>query len=272
MRRSIRDAMVGFSILGAVVSCIGIHSWMNSIRIGSKGWTITAKFPDASGLSERSPVTYRGIVVGTVSKIEVTPQTVLATLDIDQTELRLPLPVFASVARGSLLGGDAQVALISHGVLDTSNAPMPFSLNCQSTKILCDGAYIKGHAASSLSSVTSSLESILKEAEKNMLVQDVDDLIKKLKIELDRAVPIINNLNEATGHINSIVASLDNPKTISELKDTVSAAKSLTAKIDSVGTNIETLTADPKFIQSVRSVTIGLGALFKELYPAEIKR
>ncbi len=272
MRRSIRDALVGFSIIGAVVSCVGIHSWMNSIRLGAKGWRVTAKFPDASGISERSPVTFRGIVVGTVSKIEVTPKTVLATLEIDHSELRLPLPVFANVSKGSLLGGDSQVALVSEGDLNTLKSPMPFSSDCQSTKILCDGAYIQGKSVASISTVTESLEKILKDAEKKQLIEDVDDLIKKLKAELERAVPIIENLNEATSHINNFVAALNNPKTISELKDTVSAAKSLTAKIDAVGSNIEDLTGDPKFVDSVRSVTIGLGALFSELYPEKMKR
>ena len=70
MKRSIRDALVGFSILGAIISFAGIFSWMNSIRLGSKGWRVIAKFPDATGLSERSPVTYRGIHVGEVGKIE----------------------------------------------------------------------------------------------------------------------------------------------------------------------------------------------------------
>ncbi len=267
MKRSIRDALVGFSILGAIVSFAGIYSWMNSVRLGSKGWRVTAKFPDASGLSERSPVTYRGIVIGNVSKILVTNATVLATLEIDNSDLKLPLPVFASVSRGSLLGGDSVVSLISTGTLKTENLPMPFAGDCPSKKMLCNGAYIPGEPATSLTTVTKSLQRILRDAERKEIIEDVDMLIKQLKVELARAVPIIENLNNATRHINNVVASLDNPKTISELKETVTSARSLTQKIDSVGTDIESLTSDPKFIDSVRSVTIGLGEFFNELYP-----
>ncbi len=272
MRRSIRDALVGFSIVGAIVSGFGIHSWMNSIKLGAKGWRVIANFPDASGLSERSPVTYRGIVVGAVSKIRVTPQNVLATLEIDHSDLRLPLPVLATVSKGSLLGGDAQVALISNGSVNTSNTPMPFSADCPNTKILCNGASIPGEPIATISTVTNSLERLLRQAENKQLVEGLDELIKQLKIELNRAIPIIENLNNATSHINNFVAALDNPKTIGELKDTVSTAKSLTQKIDSVSSDIENLTGDPKFIDSVRSVTIGLGELFNELYPLETKK
>ena len=41
------------------------------IRLGASHWTLTARFDDAAGLAERSPVTYRGILVGAVRSIEV---------------------------------------------------------------------------------------------------------------------------------------------------------------------------------------------------------
>ena len=49
----------------------------------------------------------------------------------------------------------------------------------------------------------------------------------------------------------------------------MSSVRSLTEKIDEVGGDVEKLTADPQFMNAVRNVTIGLGELFNELYPAE---
>ena len=56
--------------------------------------------------------------------------------------------------------------------------------------------------------------------------------------------------------------------TLTDLKQTVSNARSLTATFDEVGGDVEKLTADPQFMAAVRSVTIGLGQFFNELYPA----
>ena len=56
--------------------------------------------------------------------------------------------------------------------------------------------------------------------------------------------------------------------TITDLKQTVSNARSLTATFDAVGGDVDKLTADPQFMAAVRSVTIGLGQFFHELYPA----
>ena len=73
--------------------------------MGSSHWTLTARFNDAAGLAERSPVTYRGILVGSVRSISVTSEAVVAELEINKADLRLPLPVTATVGSASLLGG-----------------------------------------------------------------------------------------------------------------------------------------------------------------------
>ncbi|MEC9452112.1 MAG: MlaD family protein, partial [Cyanobacteriota bacterium] len=142
MRRSVRDAIVGFSIVGAVVAFAGTLLWLRGVRLGANVWSIKVNFPDATGLAERSPVTYRGILVGTVVKIDVTSQAVRATLEINKGDLRLSKPVVAKVASSSLLGGDSQVALVSLGKPLSANAPLPGSIDCSGSNVLCNGATI----------------------------------------------------------------------------------------------------------------------------------
>ena len=125
MRRSVRDAIVGFTVIGGIVSFAAMAMWMRGVRLGSSHWTVTASFEDAGGLAERSPVTYRGILVGSVRSVTVTPEAVVAELDIDKGDLRLAQPVTATVASASLLGGDAQVALVSRGTPLPNDAPLP---------------------------------------------------------------------------------------------------------------------------------------------------
>ena len=123
MRRSVRDAIVGFTVIGGIVGFAATAMWMRGVRLGSSHWTVTASFSDAGGLAERSPVTYRGILVGSVRSVKVTPQAVVAELEINKGDLKLALPVTATVASGSLLGGDAQVALVSRGTLWAMTRP-----------------------------------------------------------------------------------------------------------------------------------------------------
>ena len=164
MRRSVRDALVGFTVIGGIVGFAATAMWMRGIRLGSSHWTVTASFSDAGGLAERSPVTYRGILVGSVRSVRVTPEAVVAELEIDKGDLRLALPVTATVASGSLLGGDAQVALVSRGTPLPENAPLPKAGSCEASRQLCDGATIQGQEAPSLTTVTESQQLLLSQA------------------------------------------------------------------------------------------------------------
>ena len=304
MRRSVREALVGFSIVGAIAGFAGTMLWLRGVRLGSESWTVTADFANAGGLAARSPVTFRGIMVGTVRSVDVTPMSVKATLEINADDLQLPLPVKAAVSSASLLGGDSQVELVTSGAPLPKNAPKPKSGRCRNSGILCNGATISGESASSLSTVTASLEQLLNEAQKSNLIpalvestkqfgitsqdaskflntadvaaENVDTLVHQLRAEVARAKPTIENLNRATAeaadaaaHINNLAGAIDNPETVSDLKQTVTNARDLTARIDSVGGDIEQLTDDPRFMKSLRSVMIGLGTLFEEVYPAE---
>ena len=89
MRRSVREGIVGFSVIAAVVGFAGTMLWLRGERVLSQTWSVTADFQDAGGLAVRSPVTYRGIMVGNVSAIKVTPQAVKVSLDISQDDLQL---------------------------------------------------------------------------------------------------------------------------------------------------------------------------------------
>ncbi len=289
MRRSVREAIVGFSIIGAVVAFAGTLLWLRGVRIGANTWRVTADFKNAGGLAIRSPVTYRGIMVGQVRAIKVTPQAVKVTLEISRDGLQLPLPVRASVSSESLLGGDSQVALTSFGPPLREDAPPPKSPLCKGKGVLCDGATIQGAQAPSIATITTSFQKLLDQAKTEQLVpkvvgstkqfdstlQDIEKLAEQLRFDLARAAPTIANLNEATAqaasasrHINNLVSAFDTPTTITNLNETVSNARSLTETFDAVGGDVEKLTADPQFMAAVRSVTIGLGQFFHELYPA----
>ena len=207
----------------------------------------------------------------------------VAELEINKADLRLPLPVTATVGSSSLLGGSAQVALVSGGRPLAKNAPLPRAADCRADRQLCDGSSVEGREAASLSTVTETLQELLAQAQKERVIphaaeslEQIDATAKEFELltvqlqdELANAAPVIRNLEAATAHLNNLVSSLDNPQTVSELKQTATNAAQLTAKIDAVGGDVAQLTGDPEFMKGVRNLTIGLGELFGEIYPAQ---
>ena len=99
--------------------------------------------------------------------------------------------------------------------------------------------------------------------------KQLEELIVQAKSEFKRAEPIITQLNEATMHINNIMAAIDNTKTLNDLKETANNVRSLSKKIDSFGGDVNRIMADEELISAIRSVTIGLGQFFNEVYPAK---
>ena len=280
MRRSLRDAFVGFSLLGGIVIFSGAMLWLKGIKFNSNSWELTATFKDASGLSVMSPVTYRGIIVGSVKKIEFKPGSVDANIEINNKNLILTKPAFAKVVTNSVLGGDVQVALVSNGITSLNNK-LPGSKDCDKTKIVCNEDIIQGQKLKSISSLTEELQNILYKAGKEDIIGDMlasmeqfdrtqanlDDLIIASKAELTRARPIITELTKAATHLNNILAAIDNPKTLSDIINTADSARSLTTKMSQLSSNLEGILNDKELTNALRNVTIGLSKLFNDVYP-----
>ncbi|MED5320325.1 MAG: MlaD family protein, partial [Cyanobacteriota bacterium] len=181
MRRSVRDAIVGFTLIGGIIGFASTALWLRGVRLGSSHWSLTAHFNAAAGLAERSPVTYRGILVGSVRSIAVTPEAVVAELEINNAELRLPLPVMATVGAGSLLGGDAQVALVSSGEPLPQDAPFPRMDDCQPTRQLCNGGTVVGRQAPSLSTVTATMQELLAQVQDKRVIPNVAASLEQIE-------------------------------------------------------------------------------------------
>ncbi len=304
MRRSVREALVGFSLLAAISGGFGLWLWLRGVSLGRSTWTVTASFADASGLAERSPVSYRGVLVGSVRSVRVTNRAVLADLEITNPGLRLARPVVAQVGTSSLLGGDAQVALISSGPPLPDNLPGPRDRACDSRRMLCQNAQVTGVATASLQTVTDTVQKLLDQADRDKLVQkmvaatasfeatareaeklskegqvfvaDANRLVGTLNRSAGKIDPILSNANKASAdvaqasrHIRNLSAALDNPRTVADLQATLTNAKQLTDRWSAVGGDVRKLTDDPKFMDGIRNVSVGLGRFFEELYPAQ---
>jgi phospholipid/cholesterol/gamma-HCH transport system substrate-binding protein len=303
MRRSVREALVGFSLLAGLAGGTGLWLWLKGVSISRSTWSFSASFSDAAGLAARSPVVYRGVLVGNVRSIRVTSQAVVAELEITNPDLVLPRPVVAQVGTASLLGGDARVSLVSAGAPPAQGTPGPRSAACNDRRLVCSNGHVQGTSTASIDSVTTTVQRLLDQADRDQLVaklvaatttfsqtaKEADKLSREGQQFLAEAKLLVHNLNgsankldpiltqanaasvdfaQASRHIRNITAALDNPRTAADLQATLSNAKQLTDRWSAVGSDVRRLTDDPQFIEGIRSVSVGLGRFFQELYPA----
>ncbi len=281
MRRSLRDSIVGFSLLGGLLVFTFFSLWLRGVKLSSKNWYLFAEFNNASGLSKKSPVTYRGILVGSIEDILFTNESIKAKIVLNNPDIILPKPAFARVVTNSFLGGDVQVALATSEKTIPKNTPKAISDNCDSKLIICQGDTITGKQLSSLSNITNRINQLLKESNQENLIENVvnsidqfdktqenlDELIYLSKQEIIRVKPLIKEVTIAAGHLNNILSTMNEEETLKDIKLTIEAAESISGKFDKMSDDIEQLMKDKELTKSIRDLTIGLSKFLNEIYP-----
>ena len=281
MRRSLRDSIVGFSLLGGLLVFTFFSFWLRGVKLSSKNWYLFAEFNNASGLSKKSPVTYRGILVGSIEDIVFTNESIKAKIVLNNPEIILPKPAFARVVTNSFLGGDVQVALQTSEKTIPKKTAKATSEKCDSKLIICQGDTITGKQLSSLSNITNRINQLLKESNQENLIENVvnsidqfdktqenlDELIYLSKQEIIRVKPLIKEVTIAAGHLNNILSTINDKETLNDIKLTIEAAESISGKFDKMSDDFEELTKDKEFTKSIRDLTIGLSKFLNEIYP-----
>ena len=281
MSRSLRDSIVGFSLLGGTLIFTFFSFWLRGVRLSSKSWYLFAEFDNASGLSKKSPVTYRGILVGSVEDILFTNESIKAKIVLNNPEIILPKPAFAKVVTNSFLGGDVQVAIETSEKIIPENIEKATSQKCNNKLIICQGDTIQGKKLSSLSNITNRINQLLKESNQENLIENIvnsidqfdrtqenlDELIYLSKQEILRVEPLINEITIAANHLNSILSTIDDKETLDDIKLTINAARSISSKIDDMSDDFEKLKKDKELTKSIRDLTIGLSKFLNEIYP-----
>jgi len=281
MRRSLRDSIVGFSLLGGILTFTFFSFWLRGVKLSSKNWHLYAEFNNASGLSKKSPVTYRGILVGSIEDILFTNESIQAKIILNNNDIILPKPAFAKVVTNSFLGGDVQVALETSEKKIPQNIAKPTSEKCDAKLIVCEGDIITGKQLSSLSNITNKLSQLLKVSNQENLIENIvnsidqfdktqenlDELIFLSKQEILRVKPLIKEITIAANHLNNILSTFDDEETLNDIKLTLNAAKSISSKLVDMSDDFEKLTNDKELTKSIRDLTIGLSKFFNEIYP-----
>ena len=281
MRRSLRDSIVGFSLLGGLLIFASFSLWLRGVKLSSKNWHIFAEFSNASGLSKKSPVTYRGILVGSVEDIIFTNESIKAKIILNNPDIILTKPAFAKVVTNSFLGGDVQVALESSEQNIPKNISKATAEKCNNNLIVCQGDTISGKKLSSLSTITNRINQLLKDSNQENLIQNVansidlfdktqgnlDELILLSKEEIQRVKPLIKDLKIAAGHLNKILATINDEETLDDIKTTVNATSSISQKVDDMTDDVQLLMKDKELTKALRDLAIGLSRFLNEVYP-----
>ena len=139
-----RQGILGLFLIITAATTTGIILWLKGSTFGQPTFDLIATLPDITGISEGSPVRYRGSQIGRVTTI--TPKTDGIQLRISITNAALAIPANADlrINQSSFLGSSTlDITPNPTSVLPLSPTK-PLDKNCNSTLILCHNSTLIG--------------------------------------------------------------------------------------------------------------------------------
>lgn len=111
------EALVGMVVLGGIIVALVGAIWLSGKSFGNPQRELKAVFNEVGVLAEGSPVKYRGVKVGRVTKIDLAPRGdgVLVTLNVDDRVV-LPRDPGVVISPESFFG-DWQAAIVSRATV-----------------------------------------------------------------------------------------------------------------------------------------------------------
>lgn len=105
MKRNVIETVLGAVVL--TVALVFLVFSYSTANVGSvSGYQVTANFSNTGGLNIGDPVQISGVKVGTVSRLDLNPETYLARVTLSVApNVKLPDDTAALISSTSLLGG-----------------------------------------------------------------------------------------------------------------------------------------------------------------------
>lgn len=106
MANSAAETVIGAVVLAAAVGFVVYAGQSRGVSVGTASYPLTAKFRSAEGVSVGTDVRLAGINVGSVTVLELDPQSYQARMTLDvRNDLQIPDDSDVKISSEGLLGG-----------------------------------------------------------------------------------------------------------------------------------------------------------------------
>ena len=142
--RMVREGSVGLLILAGVGLFGGLILWLRGFNPSNRSFSVLVEFATTGGVQPGSPVRYRGVTVGRISRISPNPNGVAIQIDIAPADLIIPRDSEVTVNQSGLLGETVLDIIPRKPLPDGVMAAKPLDRDCNKEIILCEGSRING--------------------------------------------------------------------------------------------------------------------------------
>lgn len=213
------EVKVGITVFLAVVVAIVGFRFMRDIPIFRQSMVVSATFDRADGLSSGSLVYIRGVRVGSVSRVELTPQNIVRiTMGIDTD---LPIPV------------DSEARLTSLGIVEGKSIVIVFG---NSTEYIQHGGELRGFYTETMMEVLGQKGEEMGDDVSNT-IQELNQFLQQLNATLndETRTTLDETLSGANETVNRIANILEGKQV--EIDNAIDAGSRLLSQMDTLITD-----------------------------------
>jgi phospholipid/cholesterol/gamma-HCH transport system substrate-binding protein len=240
--RTFREGSVGLLIILGILLFSGLALWIRGFTFGKKSYQITADFPNVNGIKIGDGVRYRGLQVGRVDDIQPSTNGVDVAIEINSSDLLIPRNVNL-VATSSGLIGDTFIDIIPQSSLPTNVAKNvanmnPLGSNCNSDKIICDNARLKGEKGITL-------DDLLPYTYRFSKAYGEPEFVAKVNSTVENAGLAASEVADLTKNTKALVSELQKEvrNTSQELVTTAQTFQTTAKQVNQLTNNVEQLIA-----------------------------
>jgi len=148
--RTFREGSVGLLLLAGLGVFGLILLWLNRVTTSQRSYKVIIEFANAGGMQKGTLVRYRGVKVGSISKIQPGLNSVEVEVDISQPELKIPRDVLVETNQSGLISESIIDITPKATLIQATDVAKPTEKNCNSQIILCNGSRLKGQVGISV--------------------------------------------------------------------------------------------------------------------------
>ncbi|NEO82921.1 MAG: MCE family protein [Spirulina sp. SIO3F2] len=148
--RTWREGSVGLFIIVGIALFGTLGAWLQGLRINRNSYTVTITFDNSNGMVVGGSVRYRGVKVGTITKIIPTSNGIDAKISISPATLKIPRKLLIEANQAGLISETAIDLNPEVPLENQEQLASPLSRKCDRTIILCDGDALEGQTGISI--------------------------------------------------------------------------------------------------------------------------
>ena len=243
--RTVREGSVGLLILVALALFSGLIVWLRGVEFGKSDYSITVKFDDANRLKVGAPVRYLGVDIGTITSIVPVSDGVNATVEVKDSDLRIPRDVIILANQSGFIG---ETSVDIKPLKDELSLPLnkstkPTAKGCDSTLVVCEGDRIPGQIGSSFDELLLASLRFAEIYSSEEFVTNINDLTKNANAAASQAAVLSKELALLSRQVRlELGAFSGTARSITKATDQTSAR--LGVAIDKLSLNADVATAE----------------------------